>query len=425
MDRRTAVIGATSDYIDLIQNRLPGRAIFLTNRGEREKASEPKPDARNEVTSDLISPEAALSALKEHVDRWDVQLSGIACFDCESLLLAARAANLFDLPFPTLEAVSTCRDKFKAKSLWRQRGLPCPDAMLIQSADEALRFHKDLAGQTVLKPLTGSGSELVFVCSSEAECSSAYQNLQRRLTNHSDVRLYPRDVSVSAPGRGPSAILEEFITGEEFSCDFILDRGLLEVIRFAEKIPARFHSPGTALAYIVPGRMPQSFDALRFNQLLLDAAHSLGIRRALCMADFILRDGQPVLLEITPRPGGDCLPSLIRQSCGLDMLAATLDFADGLPLNIPPHTEWKRLVGLRLFADCAGIIRHIDCEELQSDPRVCECVLSRSAGHSIVMPPEDYSSRLIGHVLFEPRSDSIESECVELAALLNLEIENL
>jgi hypothetical protein len=142
------------------------------------------------------------------------------------------------------------------------------------------------------------------------------------------------------------------------------------------------------------------------------------------MVDFILTDEGISLLELTPRPGGDCLPHLIRHSSGLDMIGLALDVAEGKQLRLPEMSSWRSLVGLRLFARKNGTLTRIDAERLRSDKRVLEAVLKRGNGHQVLMPPDDYDSRLLGHVIFEPNSWArVESECDELAAKLELNME--
>jgi hypothetical protein len=42
----------------------------------------------------------------------------------------------------------------------------------------------------------------------------------------------------------------------------------------------------------------------------------------------------------------------------------------------------------------------------------------------VVLPPDDYESRLLGHVIFKPATpQSIKTECDELESKLTLEIE--
>jgi len=234
--------------------------------------------------------------------------------------------------------------------------------------------------------------------------------------------LYSRDRSQAIAGN--ARVIEEFIDGVEHSCDFVLDGEKLEIIRIARKVPARGRAFGTTLAYVVPSDLPPPLDAERFRRQLKDAAHALGVKRAMCMLDFIVRAGEAVMIEMTPRPGGDCLPPLILQSAGLDMLGAALDFAEGRFPAIPGPSRWKRLVGLRLFAEQPGIIAGLDAKALREDGRVIEYHGLREPGDRVILPPGDYDSQLLGHVIFKPsRPGNIEEECAELAGLLEIEME--
>jgi len=423
--RRVVVVGTTSDYIDVLCRRFPGRALFITDPRERAKASEPDPDPASEVLCDLSDPAGVLAALRAHLSRWAIAPSGIACYDDESMALAAALATAFSLPYASAEAVSLCRSKFACKQAWRRAGLPCPAAELVRTEAEVLRFHAQVGAPVVLKPLTGSGSEFPFLCNNEGECAAAVRALRVGLGERRDARMYapqgphgerldPRQVFVN----------EEFVQGTECSCDFIVDGARVEIIRLASKIAAHEHSFGTTLAYIVPGELPATVDPARFRRQLLEAAHALGIERSICMLDFVVRDGEAVMLEMAPRLGGDCLPPLVRQSCGLDTLGMVLDFAERRPVAIPAPSQWRRLVGLRLFASQAGVISGFDVTALVDDRRVLECHLKRRPGHRVELPPDDYDSRLLGHVVFEPQADSDVAEgCRELAAKLVLDTE--
>jgi hypothetical protein len=142
------------------------------------------------------------------------------------------------------------------------------------------------------------------------------------------------------------------------------------------------------------------------------------------MLDFIVRGGNAVMIEMAPRPGGDCLPPLLMRSCGMDILGLALDFAAGSPVATSDPSTWRRLAGVRLFASRPGVISRIDANALREDQRVVECHLKRDPGHRVVLPPEDYDSRLLGHVIFEPSAPGkIEDECFEIAAKLEVEVE--
>lgn len=425
LDKRLLVVGTTSDYIDHIRTHYPGRALFVTDPSERAAAAEMEPAPPDELLCDLKDPRRVHDALRAHLIRWRIEIGGVVCYDCESLGLAADLAERFALPFPAPAAVVACRNKFLSKQIWQKAAVPCPRSGVVRNLADALGFMEQVAKPVMIKPLTGSGSELLYKCENRRDCSRAIDLIGRKLAAHPNIRMYRPEKcgSVKMDPHREFAI-ETFIDGREYSCDFMLDGDRVKIIRLAEKILARDQEAGTTRAYVLPSRLPESLHIDEFRFQLRNAARVLGLKRALCMVDFIVDGGVAFLLEMTPRPGGDCLPQTIFQSSGMDMLGLAMDFAEGKPIALPPASNWIQLVGLRLIAKRSGIIKKIDACALQRDSRVKELRLKRRPGQRVLLPPDDYDSRLLGHVVFKPATpQSVEAECDELESKLILEIE--
>ncbi len=419
-DNPILVVGTTADYVDLIGRESPGRVLFLTDPAERGRAGDwPDPGPQAEILAPLSLPEAR-EALERRLGRTGLSLSGVACFDCESLSLAAELARHLGLPFVSPQSVAAARDKHLSKKLWREAGLPCPASGLVRSEKEAVEFIRGGTRPAVIKPLTGSGSELIFSCRTEADCRRAFALLKERLASHPNRRMY---AAGGAHDPRKVFIVEELIDGEEWSCDFALDRGEARIIRQTRKILARDQSFGTVLAYRLSTDLPPGLEPAVLTDQFERAARALGIERSICMLDFIVAGRKAVMIELTPRPGGDCLVALERLGGGFDMLGYALDFAAGREPPPPPTEDWEELAGLHILAPRGGKIRRIDPEGILANPRVRECRLTARAGDRVVMPPDDYDSRRLGHVIFLPQSDDLERECLELSGKLELEFE--
>ena len=108
-DQRVLVVGTTPDYIAHIHELYSGQALFLTEISLRAESKETKPDENSEIVCRFPDKERIFSLLLEHLKRTDQKLSGVACYDCEWLSLAAEMAAYFDLPYLTHRA-------FKLKS---------------------------------------------------------------------------------------------------------------------------------------------------------------------------------------------------------------------------------------------------------------------------------------------------------------------
>ena len=418
-DARVLVVGTTTDYIHWIRLNCSGRTLFLTDPRLRAVAREPAPLPEEELLWDLSDHEGARRTVEKHLALHHLRLAGIACFDCESMELAAVLADCFHLPYSGQKAIGHCRNKYLTKKLWQNNRLETPAAILVRSAQEVLRFQRALNAPVVLKPVSGSGSELIFVCDNEETCRTGFHQVQEGLRRRLSHRLY-----ADLDQDGPRILAQALIDGDEYSCDFIVREGRAKVIRLTRKIKSAGAPFGTARGYLLSASLPPGLDADRLQRTLYRCAAALGIVHAVCMLDFIMAGDRMVLLELAPRPGGDCLPHLLRRAWNLDILKLLVDFAGNEPLPTILCDRTVPVVGLRIHARQAGILRHIDAAALKKDPRVREILLTREPGHRIHLPPDDYESWLLGHVIFQPDGPAgIEHQCNELLERIGVVME--
>ncbi|MBQ9007973.1 MAG: ATP-grasp domain-containing protein [Clostridia bacterium] len=135
-----------------------------------------------------------------------------------------------------------------------------------------------------------------------------------------------------------AAIVESFLTGEEFSCECITDHGrhtLLAITRkyttgaphFIETAHIEPAALSDALAHAVQETVFRGLDALHVT---CGASHS----------EFRIEPttGRIQLIEIGARMGGDCIGSdLVPLSTGIDYVGQVLDTALGLPPSFEVH----------------------------------------------------------------------------------------
>ncbi len=419
---KVLVVGTTSDYIEWIKNIRPGQALFLTEPKIRENATEPCPDEGEEILCPISDVDAAAKALDHHKKAFGVTLSGITCFDCESMETASILAEKMGLPYHDLQTVRNSRDKFISKQLWGQNQIPCPQTCPVNTEAEVLNFLDQVPAGIVLKPFCGSGSELVFKCTTRKECNTAFKAVADGLAARTGNPLFkPTDAGTF------QVLAEEWAAGPEFSCDFLMEKDRAVILRKTRKIKVDSRPFGTISGYAIcpetdgDGKMPG-------NDLLADlfyrAARALGIKTGVCMVDFILRNREAVLIEMTPRPGGDCLPFLLKEAGNLDILGLTLDAAAGCAWKNEKKEPYTPLVAFRIHARKNGVLKRIKTEAVANDSRVKKIHLIHSPGHRVTMPPEDYDSWLLGHMIIEPnRHKFFETECLLLAKRIDIEMD--
>lgn len=393
---RVLVIGTTTDYIEWIRNARPGQAVYVTSPDVRQAAEEPTPAAGEEVICDLSDGGAVIQALEAHLETFAQNPAGVACFDCESMALAATVAKHFNLSYPSIESIGNCRSKNLSKVLWRKSGVDCPNSMNVGSLEELVDFFDSNGGLVVIKPSGGSGSELAFLCDGPSACEDHYAILCKELEVRKNNRLYSNEIN-----KVVSIVAETYIEGPEFSCDFFLQGERVHIIRITGKIRPAKTPFGTIGGYLLPASLPAQIADGLLSKALKTAARALQLETCIGMADFIVTGGRIYFLEITPRPGGDCLPFLLRHAWGLDMLSLTVDAAAGRPVSLPDIKSIKPHLGVRLHAKTPGLLKRIEVNHDSAGSRIVDVMMLRRPGHRIVMPPADYESWFLGHVILK------------------------
>ena len=394
---RVLVVGTTPDYVDRLRREHPDECLFLTEYRSRLRAKELPPDIDEEILYRWDKQLSAIELVRRHQERYGVKVVGVACFDCESMPLASFLAMRLGLPYPSAAAVDFCRNKQRMKQRWKASGTPSPRFSIASRVEEAVEFFHQIGGPCVVKPLSGSGSELVFRIENEADCRLVFEKIIAGLAARKAAPLYR-----SCKEGRTNVLIEEWVNGDEYSCDFCIEKSRVRLIRVTRKHPRRDGPSGTTEAYELSPRLPDACSASRLAPWLFRAASALEIDRAICMADFIVRGDQPSFLELTPRCGGDCLPSLLMTACNFDVLGASIHFARKKKIERPVVRVKEPIVALRLFADRAGTLRWTDTSALAHNRRVLSVVLTRRPGDQVKLPPVDYDSWVLGHVIYKP-----------------------
>ena len=419
------VVGTTPDYVTRIQEEERTRSLLFL-LGSRFKDSDDLKKSENScfIFSDLENYNETLEILKKYISEQDCRPC-FTCFDCESLYLASRLAEYFNCPFPSSDAVLKSRNKFLSGRLWMKNGISTPGSGTASNLADSLALFNRFNENTVLKPLTGSGSELVFHCTHEMDIIKAVGILETQLKRRRGNPLFALIMDpVSGKMIDPCRlwIVEEYIDGPEYSCDFFMNNNSIHILRETEKIKDSDYPFGTVSGYIIPPHYAESRTREKIESTMKDAASALGFTWGYFMADFIVCDNQVSMIELTPRPGGDSLPDLIRESTGTDILKTYLDIMTGdtgIPESFPkPGGSYA---SVHLFSDREGIIADIDAKDITGDPRTRFLLLKKNRGDSVSLPPYDYDNRLLGYcVISTSTNDSSLMMCKDIQSKIKV-----
>ena len=429
--RPTLVFGTTPDYVKRISLNYLHDTFFIIDKKFLGDACLENLDRQNLLFADFDYSEKCLSEIVWYLSSRNINPAGVGCFDCESLINASRLAAKLNLFFPSVESISKARNKFESKEIWKTNNIKCPNALITDSIEQTMKFFKELGGDpAVIKPMSASGSELVFYCENEDDVADSVEEISWQLALRKTGPFYRKlPGAEEVPSFDPSThwVVEEYIHGTEFSCDFVLKDDELTVIRLTEKVKDMEQTFGSMLAYCIPATLPVEFSTSELALIFKSAVKSLGFNHGWFMVDFIINEKGPFIIEVTPRPGGDSIPDLVESATGEDILGVYLDLISGRIHDINPiQYSSTPLASMNIFAPKAGIITELDCSDFIDLQWIKNIYISKSVNDMIILPPHDYDSRKIGYFIVESKGpEDLRQKQKILMEKINLTIADL
>lgn len=271
-------------------------------------------------------------------------------------------------------------NKHLMREAFENFGAPSPKSILTRSEVDAWNIFCDqFLTNAILKPSRNSGSRGIA-------------KVEKGISQASFVELYRRALEES---RDHSVLIEQFIEGPEFSVEVIVWQGEPHVLTVTDK-------KTTEAPYFVElGHNQPSIFPENIQQKLKDGAvagiKALGLNNCAAHCELKVQDGEPYLMEIGARLGGDFISTeLTHLSTGVDMVAAAVNVALGIEPLLQP-TESKHGVCIRYFTPNPGILKTIEVGDALEDSHIYNVSFYCQEGDTI--PEVKSSLDRSGHVI--------------------------
>jgi biotin carboxylase len=229
------------------------------------------------------------------------------------------------------EVAKNFRDKARMKQVFQENNVPCARFRRVSSEADALSFASEVGFPLVLKPLDGAASQSTYQVKDENSLREALRKV--------------------APGAHRQAIIEEFVTGDEYSFETISVKGKPvwhSLTRYYPTPLEVMQNPWIQWCIVLPKEVDDAqFDDIR--EANNKALRALGIETGLTHLEwFRRRDGSIAISEVAARPPG-------AQIMTLNSIAHNKDF----------YKAWVRLRAFdefeppteRLFSVGAAFLR--------------------------------------------------------------------
>ena len=302
-----------------------------------------------------------IEAVKELAVKEQVDFLITVCAD-QVLLVVAQVAEELGLPcYIDYETAQNVSDKIKMKRIFAENGIPTTRYVQTEGLDDPA--IGTLKYPLVVKPVDAYSSRGV-----------------RRADNREELETYYREAAHIS--RSGGVIVEEFFKGEEISVDAFVVNGKAQVliVTNSDKILddgrfVIFRGRYPATTGVSPAVLQQIEEIC---QKIADAFHLVNAP----LLVQLLSDGERVsVLEFCARTGGNMKYLLIKYSCGVDVISATIDLFLGKIPEIRKKDTGNAVV-VNDFIYCRpGIFDHLEgFEEMQKQGFINEYHAVRAPG---------------------------------------------
>lgn len=246
-------------------------------------------------------------AIKEIAEKEQVDFVLTVCAD-QVLLVVAEVSEMLGLPcyidYKTAKDVS---DKIRMKRIFKQIGVP--STAYVETEELDLEVIEQLRYPLVVKPVDAYSSRGV-----------------RKAENLDELKKYYAEAQQIS--RSGGVIVEEFFAGDEISVDAFVVNGKAKILAVtnSEKVKDdnRF--------VIFRGRYPVSASDVilkKIENIAQKIAEGFGLVNSPLLIQLLTNGEDVSVLEFCARTGGNMKWLLIKHSCGVDVITATIDITLG------------------------------------------------------------------------------------------------
>ncbi|MGW4441964.1 ATP-grasp domain-containing protein [Streptomyces sp. NPDC004682] len=313
-------------------------------------------------TTELLAVGRTLAARHE--------FAGIVTWDEWHLVATARLGRALGLAANSVEATRACRNKAVARALFARHGVPSAASVRARTVREAEEAASSLGYPAVVKPAGVAGSIGVIRVDRPQELPAAFEFAS---------------CGASRSREDTGVLVEEYLDGPEVSVECVTHRGVTTAVAVTRK------HLGPAPYFDETGHTVDAADPLlaQVAPAATAAVKALGITDGVQHVEMRLVGGQPRLIEVNARLGGDMIGHLVCLATGIDLPKAAADTACGRAPDLTPTRNGA--AGIRmLYPATSGTLteRHINQPFAAHTPWLRQVQWIREIGEPILLPPE-------------------------------------
>ncbi len=291
-------------------------------------------------------------------------------------------------------------DKMEMKTAFKKGNVATADFKICKSLEDAFHYYDHSNHELIMKAIDSSGSRGVVKVNNREDINYAYNNIK----------------SVT---RSDYFLIEEFITGEEFGVQALVQNGILKYYLIHGDL-VHFAKTGVPIGHYYPyDYYSEVFDTIVSNEVT-KIINSLKLDNCTLNIDFIRKDDEIYCIEVGARTGATCLAELVSISLNRNCYKDILNLALGIEIehiNKPSENFYNK--SILLTSDKNGIIESYN---LPISENLYEFVIDYQIGDEV--RKFNVGPDRIGHIIVRGNNfEEIDNEIKYIKDQINLKID--
>lgn len=308
-----------------------------------------------------------------------LNINGITTFASDiATLTVAFVAKSLNLPSCPLSTTNILANKANFRLFQETNDLSHPRFFISKNSTDIANLPAHLTAPLIFKPIDTSGSRGI------TKVDHFNINHYRDAYNHA--QQYSRSKTVS---------IEQFMIGTDVSGDGFLINGKLHAF-----ITQKYKHNFIPIGHSLPNNISDE-DEKRILTTVEQTCHAANYFNGPIDFDVNISAQHTMVIEMSPRLGGNGIPELINHHTGIDLIEMSIEYALGKPLKAPVESIQTYPCGSYIFgSEKAGQLEYIASkQDLHKQlPKLLKYQLNYAQGDAI--PAFDHSGNSLGYALF-------------------------
>ncbi|WP_323695890.1 ATP-grasp domain-containing protein [Staphylococcus pseudintermedius] len=309
-----------------------------------------------------------------------LKLDGIIPLADTQVVISSVFSELFNLKSPGIYAASISTNKYLQRIIFEKNGINIPKFKLLNKNN----YHMILKKTTfpkIMKPTNMFGSIGV-----------------RLVNNYDEALVYAKNLLEM----NESFLMEEFIEGQEFSVESLVQDGNVKFVNITKKYT---NSNFVETGHLVPFFGLEDTFKNKIYKMNEKVINNMNVKDSIVHLEAKIHQNDIFVIEVATRTPGDRIMDLIELSTGINIYSKVVDISMGKKIDILQNTKNVTFYAHWFTTDKIGTINSFDGEDvIKNDNNIKMFELLKSKGDKL--EGESSSFNRLGYCIVQIKNEN-------------------